>query len=237
MSAARPWLRSLRRRAAAPGLGGDDHAALPRRHLLVGVEGEGGEVAAAADRAALRVDRAERLAGVLQQAEAAGGGDRLELGHRRRVAEDVDRQDPDGALADRRRSRRGVEVERLRVDVAEDRPHPLVEQAVGGGDEAEAGWSGPRSPALQPSARTPRCSAAVPLETATASSTPSQAAKSRSKRSPIGPSESCPERRTSSTSSSSRAPISGRASGIGSSSGLTGRRTPASRPGPPRRPR
>ena len=49
----------------------------------------------------------------------------------------------------------------------------------------------------------------VPLETATASSTPSQAANSRSKRSPIGPSESRPERSTSSTSSSSRAPTPG----------------------------
>ncbi len=63
----------------------------------------------------------------------------------------------------------------------------------------------------------------VPLETATASSTPSQAANSRSKRSPIGPSESRPERSTSSTSSSSRAPISGRASGI------SGRRADMSR--------
>ena len=54
----------------------------------------------------------------------------------------------------------------------------------------------------------------MPLETATASSTPSHSAKARSKRSPIGPSESRPERSTSSTSSSSRAPISGLASGI-----------------------
>ena len=72
------------------------------------------------------------------------------------------------------------------------------------------------SPGPQPSARTPRCRAAVPEETATASSTPSQAAKSRSKRSSTGPSDSRPERRTSSTSSSSRAPRSGLASGIGS---------------------
>ena len=53
----------------------------------------------------------------------------------------------------------------------------------------------------------------MPLETATASSTPSQAANSRSKRSPIGPSESRPERSTSTTNSSSRPPSSGRASG------------------------
>ena len=74
------------------------------------------------------------------------------------------------------------------------------------------------SPGPQPSWRTPRWSAAVPLETATASSTPRKSAKARSKRSPIGPSESRPERSTSSTSSSSRSPISGLASGIGSKS-------------------
>ena len=70
------------------------------------------------------------------------------------------------------------------------------------------------SPALQPSARTARCSAAVPLDTATASSLPTQDAKSRSKRSSIGPKDSRPERSTSCTSSSSRGPTSGRASGI-----------------------
>src|ERR1700709_1703063 len=78
------------------------------------------------------------------------------------------------------------------------------------------------SPRPQPSWRTPSCSAAVPRETATASSTPRYSAKARSKRSPIGPSESRPERRTSSTSSSSRAPISGLASGIGSNSLIAG---------------
>ena len=60
----------------------------------------------------------------------------------------------------------------------------------------------------------------MPEETATASSTPSQAAKSRSKRSSIGPSDSRPERRTSSTSSSSRSPRAGVASGMGLSSAL-----------------
>ena len=157
MSTARPWLRSLRRRAAARRRG-DDHAPLPRRHLLVGVEGEGGEVAAGADRAALGVDRAERLAGILEDAEAVLGGERLQLRHRRRVAEDVDRQDACGALADRRRGRRGVDVQRDRVDVAEDRPRALVEQAVGGGDEAErAGQDLVAGAPAEP--RTPRCSA------------------------------------------------------------------------------
>ena len=67
----------------------------------------------------------------------------------------------------------------------------------------------------------------MPLETATASSTPSQAAKSRSKRSAIGPSESCPERSTSSASSSSRSPISGLARGICSGLGEAATEPPA----------
>ena len=46
------------------------------------------------------------------------------------------------------------------------------------------------SPSPQPSARTPRWSAAVPEETATASGTPRRSANSRSKRSSVGPSES-----------------------------------------------
>ncbi len=94
-------------------------------------------MAAGADPAALGVDRAERLAGVLEDAEAPGGRQRLQLGHRRREAEDVDRQQAGGALADCRRGGIGVDVERQRVDVDEDRPRPLVEQAVGRGDEGE----------------------------------------------------------------------------------------------------
>src|SRR5918995_3761751 len=78
------------------------------------------------------------------------------------------------------------------------------------------------SPSPQPSARTPRWSAAVPLETATASSTPSRAAKLRSNFSTFGPSETRPELSASSTSSRSRSPRSGCASGIGS---LTGGRS------------
>src|SRR4051794_21785466 len=70
------------------------------------------------------------------------------------------------------------------------------------------------SPGPHPCARTPRCRAAVPLETATASSTPCHSAKPRSKRSSIGPSESRPERSTSPASSCSRSPRSGLASGI-----------------------
>src|SRR4051812_36906229 len=70
------------------------------------------------------------------------------------------------------------------------------------------------SPEPQPKARTPRWSAVVPEETATASSDPILAAKSRSNRSSMGPSDRRPERRTSRTSSSSRGPRSGHARGI-----------------------
>ncbi len=247
MSAARPWLRSLRRRAAAIGIGGDDHPPLPRGQLLVGVEGEGGEVAAGADPAPLGVDRAERLAGVLEQAEAVLAGERLQLGHRRRVAEDVDRQDARRALADARPRRRRVEVERLRIDVAEDRPGALVEQAVGGGDEAEGAGqdlvAGP--PAQRPHAevqrrwcrwrRRPR-------------PRPRASRRSRARSAP----PSAPARAARSAAPRARAPPRGRRSRAwraGSARSVpsiaadptrrrgAGRRRRASRPAPPRRPR
>ena len=137
MSGARPWLRSLRRRAATSGSGDGDHAALAGGQLLVRVEGEGREIAARADQPALGVVRPERLAGVLEQAEAARRRRALAARARGRVAEDVDRQQARGALADAPPRPRRVEVERDRVDVAEDRRRALVEQAVGRGDEAE----------------------------------------------------------------------------------------------------
>ena len=71
------------------------------------------------------------------------------------------------------------------------------------------------SPGPHPRRRTPRCSAVVPEETATASSTPTAAAKSLSKRAAIGPRLRRPDPMTSAISSSSRSPTSGRASGIG----------------------
>ena len=46
------------------------------------------------------VDCAERLAGVLEHPEAVSVGEPLELGQRRREAEDVHREDPRGALAE-----------------------------------------------------------------------------------------------------------------------------------------
>ena len=98
MSGARPWLRSESIRSFMRGVGERDHAALPRRQLLVRVEAEDGRVAAAADRDAVGVDRAERLAGVLDDRQA-------EPLERRQVggeAEDVHRQQRFRALGDRR---------------------------------------------------------------------------------------------------------------------------------------
>ena len=119
------------------GVGGDDHAALPGGHLLVGVEGEGGEVAAGPDHPALRVDRAERLAGVLEDPEAVALRQRLQLGPGGGPAEDVDRQEAPGLLGDGGRRGVGVDVERLGIDVDEDRFRPLVEERVRRGDEGE----------------------------------------------------------------------------------------------------
>ena len=116
---------------------GDHGSPLPRGQLLVRVEAEHGEVAARAHRRAVGVHGAERLAGVLHHPERALGGDPLERGHVGGVAEDVDGQQPGGALADRALGRHGVDVEGARVDVAEDRPGALVEQAVGRRHEAE----------------------------------------------------------------------------------------------------
>jgi hypothetical protein len=83
------------------------------------------------------VHGSERLAGVLHDPERAVARQQLEAGHVGRVAEDVDRQDPGGALGERVAGRLGRDVERARVDVAEDRPRALVEKAVRRRHEAE----------------------------------------------------------------------------------------------------
>ena len=145
-------------------------------------------------------------------------GERLQLRHRRRVAEDVDRQDAGGALADRGRGGRGIEVERLGVDVAEDRPRALVEQAVGRGDEAEGAGQDlvAGAPAERPHAEVQRrrCRWRPRPRPRPRASRRTRARSAR----PSAPARAGPERSTSSTSSSSRAPISGLASGIGSMS-------------------
>ena len=66
-----------------------DHAAFAGRDLLVGVEGEDRVLALRADRPPL-VDRAERLAGVVDQRDPVPFADRLQFFQLARVAEDVD---------------------------------------------------------------------------------------------------------------------------------------------------
>jgi hypothetical protein len=77
---------------------GDDHSALAHGQLLVGVEGKRRQVAAPAHLDALGVHGARRLARVLEHAQAGLRGHRFELRERRRVAEDVYRQQANGAV-------------------------------------------------------------------------------------------------------------------------------------------
>ena len=72
-----------------------EHPALARDQLLVGVEAERGGMAAAADRHAVGVDGAERLARVLDDRQPVA----LQGGRVGRVAEDVDRQQRGRAVA------------------------------------------------------------------------------------------------------------------------------------------
>ena len=133
MSGARPWFRSESMRAFTAGVGRRDHAALAGRQLLVGIEAEHRRMAAAADRRAVGVDGAERLAGVLddRQPEALEG---RQIGG---VAEDVDRQQRRRARRDRRRGRGRIEVQRARVDVGEHGPRALEDRGVRARDERE----------------------------------------------------------------------------------------------------
>src|SRR4029078_9145408 len=83
------------------------------------------------------VASAERLAGILDDPEAAPRRDALDRVHVGSQAVDVHGRAPAGSLAERRVDPRRVQVQRLRVDVHEDGLCTLVEQAVGRGDEAE----------------------------------------------------------------------------------------------------
>ena len=83
--------------------------------------------------------RAEALAGVLDDGQALAPRvvhDRLDPA---RPAEDVDRQDGPGPVARRVLDEVRVHAEAVVLDVHEPGDGPLVEQAVGRGDEAEGG--------------------------------------------------------------------------------------------------
>ena len=77
MSSPRPWLRSLRARSSTAASPAVEHPALARDELLVGIEGERRRMLPRAPTFdALGVDRAERLAGVLDDAEPVRCGER-----------------------------------------------------------------------------------------------------------------------------------------------------------------
>ena len=139
-------------------VGRDQDAALPRRHLLVRVEGEDRDVARRADLAALPVDGTEGLRRVLDHLQPILGG---KIGERRQVdgvAEDVDGQDPRRGVANRGRRGVGIHVEGHRIDVAEDRLGSLVEEGVGRRDEAQRAGDDLVAlvPALRPDAEVKR---------------------------------------------------------------------------------
>ena len=115
----------------------DRHAALAGHELLVWIEAEDRDVAARADLDALGVHCARGLRRVLEDSQPAIGGKPLQFRHGSRAAEDVHRQEPGSPLGHGRRSGARVHVQRHRVDVAKDGYGVLVQQAVGGGDEAE----------------------------------------------------------------------------------------------------
>ena len=133
MSGARPWLRSESIRSLSAASAIVTIPPSPVVDLLVRVEAEHRRVAAAADRHAVGVDRAERLARVLDDRQPEPL-ERTEVGG---VAEDVHRQQRRRAVGDRRRGGVRVEVERDRVDVGEHGPGALVHGHVGAGHERE----------------------------------------------------------------------------------------------------
>ena len=106
-----------------------DHPALARRHLLVRIEREDGRGAMRAESRAAVVG-SERLARILDQRETVPRGELAQRVELARIAEDVDRDDRLRPLRDRRLHGRGIEVQRRRVDVREDRRRALVDEAV-----------------------------------------------------------------------------------------------------------
>ena len=99
-------------------------------------EAEDGEVAKAAGAAPL-VARAERLAGVFDDHQAVLAGDRAHGVGVGRQAEQVDRHDGLGHGRDGAGDGRGVDVQRIGVDVDEDRARAGLHDRFGGRIEGE----------------------------------------------------------------------------------------------------
>ena len=240
---ARPWLRSLRATSRRCRRTGDEHPALPRGHLLVGVEGEGRRVAAGPDLAPVGAHGRRAPA---RHPRSARAGRRMRSPRSppsppesRRCGPGGCRRSPHQPRPRRGRGRSSGSPDRRRRTPAEH----LRTAGSWRRRRSSAASSGPRRrDPIRARARrggAPPCRWR-PRRPGRRGSRP-ESARSPSNRGTIGPSESIPERITSRTSSSSRSPRTGRASGmrvaLTAAPGPAGRRTRASRRGPPTMPR
>ena len=152
---------------------GRDHPALPGRDLLVRVEAEYRRMPATADRHAVGIDRAERLARVLDDRQPEPL-ERTEVGW---VTEDVHRQQRGVrsviAAAAASGSRLNV-TGSMSANTGRARSYTITLALA----TNENGLVTTSSPSLTPTARSARCSPAVPLETALAWAAPTRRANS-----------------------------------------------------------
>ena len=120
------------------GVGGDDHASLPARHVLGREETERCRHAPGTDRHSVQCRRV-RLAGVLDDRQPVPVSERDDAAHRRRVPVQVDWHDRRGTGCDGGLDRRRVEAEMARLDVDEHRRTAGEADRVRGGGERERG--------------------------------------------------------------------------------------------------
>ena len=133
---------------------GDTRAGIAEGAEVLGrEEGQAADIAETAGARAVRVRRADRLGGILDHLQGMGPGEwqqRLHVGqlaievhrHQRahaRVAGAVHqiRPAPLALLLEERAQRLRRDIERLRIDVAEDRPRARAGDGAGGGEERE----------------------------------------------------------------------------------------------------
>ena len=114
----------------------DEPGVAERAEVLRREEAERGERAQPAD-GTERGARADRLRGVLDEAQPVRGGERLQRRHRARLTEEVHREDQLRLRGDRPLDLRDVEVERRRVDVDEDGHGAEARDAACRREEAE----------------------------------------------------------------------------------------------------
>ena len=112
----------------------DERPALERVEHLGGVEAQHREVAVVQDAAVAHLD-AEGVRGVVDDLQVVGVGDLLDAAHVARMPVAVHGEDGRRLRRDGRRDPVGVQVQGVRVDVDEDRPDPVPDQAVRGRDE------------------------------------------------------------------------------------------------------